>query len=56
MHVEHIVVRHWKSYGRNYYSRYDYEGVDVARASAVLAHLRGQFDSLPGTVIGDFQV
>ena len=44
--------RHWASYGRNYYCRYDYEGVESAKAGAVLNHLRSQFAALPGTVFG----
>lgn len=48
VHVEEIVTRHWKSYGRNYYCRYDYDGVEVGAANAVLNHLRGQFSSLVG--------
>lgn len=52
MHVEEIVRKHWESYGRNFYCRYDYEGVDSARAAAVLDHLRAQFASLPGTTLG----
>ena len=27
-----IVTSHWAKYGRNYYSRHDYEEVDAARA------------------------
>lgn len=56
MHVEDIVTRHWASYGRNYYCRYDYEGVDAKKAAAVLDHLRRQFTTLPGTKQGDFTV
>jgi len=26
--VEQIVREHWQTYGRNYYSRHDYEGYD----------------------------
>lgn len=52
MHVEEIVRKHWESYGRNFYCRYDYEGVDSAKAAAVLDHLRAQFGSLPGTTLG----
>jgi phosphoglucomutase len=37
--VEDIVREHWSKYGRNYYTRYDYEGVDSAKAEAVMAHL-----------------
>lgn len=37
--VEDIVMDHWKSYGRNYYSRYDYEGVEADGAKKLMAHL-----------------
>ena len=30
--VEDVANAHWKEYGRNYYARYDYEGVDKAKA------------------------
>lgn len=52
MHIEEIVKKHWASYGRNYYCRYDYEGVDSKKAAAVLNHLRGQFATLPGATLG----
>ena len=39
--VETIVREHWRKYGRNYYCRYDYEGVDTAAATAVMEHLGG---------------
>ena len=38
--VEAIVRDHWRTYGRNYYSRHDYEGVDSAAANGLVAHLR----------------
>lgn len=37
--VEDIVKEHWAKYGRNYYTRYDYEGVDSDKADAVMKHL-----------------
>lgn len=37
--VEDIVKEHWAKYGRNYYTRYDYEGVDSDKADAVMQHL-----------------
>jgi len=46
--VEAIVTDHWKRFGRNYYSRHDYEGVDSAAAEQVLQHVRDQFAELPG--------
>ena len=49
--VEAIVRGHWRRFGRNYYSRHDYEGVDSAAASALMAHLRASLATLPGQAI-----
>lgn len=46
--VEAIVRDHWKRFGRNYYSRHDYEGVDTAAAQGLMTHLSAQLASLPG--------
>jgi phosphoglucomutase len=37
--VERIVREHWREYGRNFFSRYDYEGVCGEAANAMMAHL-----------------
>ncbi len=50
--VEQIVREHWAGYGRNYYTRYDYEGVPTDAANGVMAHLRAQLASLPGQLLG----
>ncbi len=47
--VEAILLDHWQKFGRNYYSRHDYEGVDSAAAANVLQNVRDQFGTLPGT-------
>jgi phosphoglucomutase len=39
--VGDIVRQHWAHFGRNYYARYDYEGVDANGAARVLERLRG---------------
>ena len=44
-----IVVKHWATYGRNYYSRHDYEEVGSERANALVGELRAKLASLPGT-------
>ncbi|MEJ2346064.1 MAG: alpha-D-glucose phosphate-specific phosphoglucomutase [Gammaproteobacteria bacterium] len=51
--VESIVRRHWATYGRNYYTRHDYEGVDAGRAQNLMEALRGQAGSLRGRSFGD---
>mmetsp|Transcript_33182 Transcript_33182/g.105778 ORF Transcript_33182/g.105778 Transcript_33182/m.105778 type:complete len:581 (+) Transcript_33182:116-1858(+) len=40
--VEQIVKEHWAQYGRNYYTRYDYEEVDAGAAKGLMAHLVAQ--------------
>ena len=37
--VEDIVSKHWARFGRHYYTRYDYEGVDADAAKKLMAHL-----------------
>ncbi|MGC1307550.1 MAG: alpha-D-glucose phosphate-specific phosphoglucomutase [Phormidesmis sp.] len=54
--VEEIVVEHWQTYGRNFYSRHDYEGVDSAKANELMAGLRSQLPSLPGTTLDGYTV
>jgi phosphoglucomutase len=49
--VEAIVRGHWQRFGRNYYSRHDYEGVDSAAANGLMAHLRESLATLPGQTV-----
>jgi len=51
--VEAIVREHWRRFGRNFYSRHDYEGVDGAAAQGLMAHLRESLASLVGQRDGD---
>ena len=46
--VKQIVTAHWAEYGRNYYSRHDYEGVETAGADALVSGLRSRLSVLPG--------
>ncbi len=46
--VENIVRDHWRKYGRNFYSRHDYEALEVERARSIVRHLREQLSKLPG--------
>ncbi len=46
--VAEIVTAHWREYGRNYYSRHDYEEVDAGAANGLMADLRGRLPALPG--------
>ncbi|MER8394395.1 alpha-D-glucose phosphate-specific phosphoglucomutase [Mesorhizobium sp. M1340] len=47
--AKQIVTQHWAAYGRNYYSRHDYEEVETDRANALVDELRAKLGSLPGT-------
>ncbi len=50
--VETVVCEHWRRYGRNYYSRHDYEEVDAQRANQIVDHVRAQLAALPGKKFG----
>jgi phosphoglucomutase len=54
--VERIVHEHWARFGRNYYSRHDYEAVDAQAAERMMADLRGKLGSLAGQSFGEFRV
>ncbi len=49
--VAEVLRAHFAEYGRNYYSRHDFEGLEVAKAEAMLADLAGRLDGLPGTEV-----
>jgi phosphoglucomutase len=46
--VAEIVTAHWREYGRNYYSRHDYEEVDAEAANGLMKALRAQLPGLVG--------
>jgi phosphoglucomutase len=54
--VEQIVRSHWQKYGRNYYSRHDYEEVDAARANEMIDRLRSLLPQMKGKQFGNYQV
>jgi phosphoglucomutase len=54
--VESLVREHWRVYGRNYYTRHDYEGIAVNAANALMADLRATLPSLAGQKLGGRQV
>jgi phosphoglucomutase len=54
--VEEIVKDHWATYGRNIYSRHDYEEVASDRANDLMDTLRGKLGSLPGQTLGRYTV
>ena len=54
--VESLMQTHWQTYGRNYYSRRDYEGVESDRANTLIAQLRGAQPTLKGHRLGAYEV
>ncbi len=54
--VEAIVKDHWKTYGRNYYSRHDYEEVDQERATELMERLRSRLGTMTGEQFGGYEV
>ncbi len=49
--VADIVREHWARFGRDYYSRHDYEGMPLAIGDGIMAHLRGQLHHLVGQAL-----
>lgn len=56
MSVAEILAEHWRTYGRNYYSRHDYEAVPTEQADALMAHVEAALESLPGKRFGGLSV
>lgn len=54
--VEDIVREHWQTYGRNVYSRHDYEGVESDRAHSLVDHVHAQMPALKGKSFGSYTV
>ena len=54
--VEKIVFEHWARYGRNVYSRHDYEGLPVDDAQGVINHVQASFGKLSGASFGKYTV
>jgi phosphoglucomutase len=54
--VEDIVRAHWRRFGRDYYTRHDYEAVDSERASGLLDNLHHELAGLTGRRFGAFEV
>ncbi len=49
--VQQIAHDHWASYGRNYYTRHDYEEVDSAAAAGLMQAVQAQLPTLAGSVL-----
>lgn len=54
--VEQITEEFWQKYGRSYYVRFDFEGVDTAVADKLMADLEAKLPSLAGQNYEGFTV
>ena len=54
--VADIMRGHWQKFGRNYYSRHDFEALPIADAEALMGRISAQLHSLPGRVIDGLEV
>ena len=54
--VNQLVEEHWARFGRNYYSRHDYEAVDAGAADGMMQALRGKLEGLAGQTLDGFRV
>jgi phosphoglucomutase len=50
--VESVVKEHWQRFGRSYYQRHDYEGLELAAATDMIDALREKLPTLPDRAIG----
>jgi phosphoglucomutase len=49
--VKEILTAHWVRFGRNYYSRHDYEAINASDAKQLMNELRKKLPTLPGSII-----
>ncbi|WP_273509186.1 alpha-D-glucose phosphate-specific phosphoglucomutase [Planktotalea frisia] len=54
--VKEIVTDHWQTFGRDYYSRYDFEAVASDKADALMSALRGKLADLAGQSVAGLTV
>ena len=54
--VAQILTEHWAKYGRNYYSRHDFEAIATEKADAMMAALRAKLSTLPGQMAEGMQI
>ncbi|TVS04872.1 MAG: alpha-D-glucose phosphate-specific phosphoglucomutase [Rhodobacteraceae bacterium] len=54
--VVEVMADHWARFGRNYYSRHDYEELDAAAAKELVKELRAGLDRLAGARLGVLSV
>ena len=46
--VSDVLAEHWRTFGRNYYIRHDYENCDTPKADAFIESLKGKIEGFEG--------
>ncbi len=54
--VADVLMAHWAQFGRNVYSRHDYETIPTDAANSVITHINQKFESLVGKSFGSYKV
>jgi len=54
--VDALVRDHWARFGRNYYARHDYEGLEIEAANSLMRGLEAELPRLPGCTVGALTV
>ncbi len=54
--VADLAREHWAAYGRNYYTRHDFDEVDLTAANALMDALRAKLPKLAGQKLGALKV
>ncbi|MEP2890567.1 alpha-D-glucose phosphate-specific phosphoglucomutase [Tateyamaria sp.] len=54
--VPELMEGHWARFGRNYYSRHDFEAIESEKADVLMTALRGSLDGLAGQNYGPLTV
>ncbi len=54
--VEEITLDHWQKYGRSYYMRFDFDGLDTTVADKLMADLEAALPALNGKTFNDYTV
>jgi len=54
--VASVVRQHWERFGRSYFQRHDYEGLELTPATQMIAALRDKLPTLPGLPVGGSRI
>ncbi|MCX4349386.1 MAG: alpha-D-glucose phosphate-specific phosphoglucomutase [Alphaproteobacteria bacterium] len=54
--VEEITLDHWQKYGRSYYMRFDFDGLDTTVADKLMEDLEAALPKLNGKTFNDYTV